>query len=133
MLQKRQSMTINRNDKSTSISTQMDSLIPQSKIATLTQGMFVGAVADNFDERMEQKIFHCEIVVDNEQVKRETANYQKIPVITNFVDEEGEDMMKTMIQENYDRIKNEARQIVEEELERIKNDPVLCHLLPKEE
>ena len=37
--------------------------------------MFVGAVADNFDERIEQKIFHCEIVVDNEKVKRETAHY----------------------------------------------------------
>ena len=78
-------MTINRNDKSTSISTQLDSLIPASKISTLTQGMFVGAVADNFDERIEQKIFHAEIVVDNERVKRETANYKKIPVITNFV------------------------------------------------
>lgn len=53
VLQKRQSMTINRNDKSTSISTQLDSLIPASKISTLTQGMFVGAVADNFDERIE--------------------------------------------------------------------------------
>lgn len=63
VLQKRQSMTINRNDKSTSISTQMDSLIPASKISNLTQGMFVGAVSDNFDERIEQKIFHAEIVV----------------------------------------------------------------------
>ena len=72
-------MTINRNDKSTSISTQMDSLIPPSKISNLTQGMFVGAVSDNFDERIEQKIFHAEIVVDNEQVKRETANYKKLP------------------------------------------------------
>lgn len=62
VLQKRQSMTINRNDKSTSISTQMDSLIPASKISNLTQGMFVGAVSDNFDERIEQKIFHAEIV-----------------------------------------------------------------------
>ena len=77
VLQTRQSMTINRNDKSTPISTQLDSLIPASKISTLTQGMFVRAVADNFDERIEQKIFHAEIVVDNERVKRETANYKK--------------------------------------------------------
>ena len=96
VLQKRQSMTINRNDKSTSISTQLDSLIPASKISTLTQGMFVGAVADNFDERIEQKIFHAEIVVDNERVKRETANYKKIPVITNFVDEDGVDRMQKL-------------------------------------
>jgi len=133
VLQKRQSMTINRQDKSTSISTQMDSLIPPSKISNLTQGMFVGAIADNFDERIEQKIFHAEIVVDNERVKRETAKYQQIPVITNFVDEDGVDRMKEMIKENYDRIKEETRQIVDDEMERIKNDPILCKLLPDQE
>ena len=133
VLQKRQSMTINRNDKSTSISTQMDSLIPPSKISNLTQGMFVGAVADNFDERIEQKIFHCEIVVDNELVAAETKAYRKMPVITSFVDENGVDRMKEMIKENYDRIKAETKQIVAEELQRIKDDPELCKLLPKEE
>ena len=43
-------MTINQREKSTSISTQMNSLIPASNIANFTQGMFVGAVVDNFDE-----------------------------------------------------------------------------------
>ena len=119
VLQKRQSMTINRNDKSTSISTQMDSLIPPSKISNLTQGMFVGAVSDNFDERIEQKIFHAEIVVDNEQVKRETANYKK----------DGNDRMQEEIQANYNRVKQEVQQIVTDEMERIKNDPALRYLL----
>ena len=131
VLQKRESMTINRNEKSTSISTQLESLIPQSKISTLTQGMFVGAVADNFDERIEQKIFHCEIVVDSAKVKAEKARYEKIPIITNFIDEEGKDHMKEVVQENYERIKSETSQIVAKELERIKNDPVLCKLLPE--
>ena len=131
VLQKRQSMTINRNDTSTSISTQMDSLIPQSKISTLTQGIFVGAVADNFDERIDQKIFHAEIVVDSAKVKAETAEYRKIPLITDFTDEDGIDHMKEVVQENYERIKAETSQIVAEELERIKNDPVLCKLLPE--
>lgn len=129
VLQKRQSMTINQREKSTSISTQMDSLIPPSKISNLTQGMFVGAVADNFDERIEQKIFHSEIVVDNAKVDAETKSYNKIPVISSFVDEKGNDRMKEMIQENYNRIKAESKQIVSEELERIKNDPALVHLL----
>ena len=79
ILQRRQSITINREDKSTSINTQMESLIPASKISTLTQGMFVGAVADNYGERIEQKIFHCEIVVDAEKVKREEQAYRPIP------------------------------------------------------
>jgi hypothetical protein len=132
VLQKRQSLTINRNDKSTSISTQLDSLIPASKISTLTQGIFVGAVSDNFDERIEQKIFHAEIVVDNEKVATETKNYQKIPEILSFVNEAGEDMMKQEIETNYRRIKQDIVQIIETELERIKNDPDLQHLVQKD-
>ena len=129
VLQKRQSVTINRNDTSTSINTQMDSLIPPSKISGLTQGMFVGSVADTFDERIEQKIFHCEIVVDAEKVKREEKAYKPIPVITDFTDEDGKDCMKEMIQENYNRSKADVRQIVADELQRIQNDPALAHLL----
>ena len=97
VLQKRQSISINRQDVSTSINTQMDALIPPSKISGLTQGMFVGSVSDNFNERIEQKIFHCEIVVDAEKVKREESAYKKIPVITDFTDEDGNDRMKDTV------------------------------------
>ncbi|MFH6987950.1 conjugal transfer protein MobC [Flavobacterium collinsii] len=129
VLQKRQSMTINRNDKSTSISTQLDSLIPASKISTLTQGMFVGSVSDNFDERIEQKIFHAEIVVDNQKVALETKMYQRIPQILSFTDEHGEDKMKQEIAGNYRQIKSDVLSIVACELERIKNDPKLQYLV----
>ena len=129
VLQKRQSISIHRQDVSTSINTQMDALIPPSKISGLTQGMFVGSVSDNFNERIEQKIFHCEIVVDAEKVKREEKAYKKIPVITDFTDENGNDRMKETVQENYRRIKEEVKQIVQEELERIANDENLKHLL----
>ena len=131
VLQKRQSITINRQDKSTSINTQMDSLIPPSKISGLTQGMFVGSVSDNFDERIEQKIFHAEIVVDNEKVAAETKAYKPILVITDFTDENGEDFMRDMIHSNYNRIKDEVKQIVKDELARIANDETLSHLLQK--
>lgn len=131
VLQKRQSMTINRNDKSTSISTQLDSLIPASKISTLTQGIFVGSVSDNFDERIEQKIFHAEIVVDNEKVAAETKVYQKIPQILSFVDESGTDNMKQEIEANYRQIKKDIELIIENELTRINSDPDLQHLLQR--
>ena len=131
VLQKRQSITINRQDKSTSINTQMDSLIPPSKISGLTQGMFVGSVSDNFDERIEQKIFHAEIVVDNEKVAAETKAYKPIPVITDFTDENGKDCMRDTIHSNYNRIKYEVKQIVKDELARIANDKNLSHLLQK--
>lgn len=128
-MQKRQSLTINRNDKSTSISTQLDSLIPASKISTLTQGIFVGAVSDNFDERIDQKIFHSEIIVDKEKVTSETKKYQQIPSIRLFKDENGTDQMKTQIEANYKQVKLDVINIVETELERIKNDPDLLHLI----
>ena len=129
VLQKRQSISINRQDVSTSINTQMDTLIPPSKISGLTQGMFVGSVSDNFNERIEQKIFHCEIVVDAEKVKREEKAYKKIPVITDFTDEDGNDCMKETVQANYRRIKEEVKQIVKDELERIAGEENLKHLL----
>jgi hypothetical protein len=125
-------MTINRQDTSTSISTQLDSLIPASKISNLTQGMFVGAVSDNFDERIEQKIFHAEIVVDNEAVTRETKAYKKIPVIAEFTDDQGNDVMQQVIDYNYNQIKTDVKQIVADELARIENDPDLQHLIKKE-
>ena len=129
VLQQRQSMTINRNDKSTSISTQLDSLIPASKISNLTQGMFVGAVSDNFDERIEQKIFHAEIVVDVAKVSAESKAYQPIPIIAEFLNEDGSDSLSETIEANYKRVKQEILSLVESEIERIKNDPNLKHLI----
>jgi hypothetical protein len=129
VLQQRQSMTINRNDKSTSISTQMDSLIPASKISNLTQGMFVGAVSDNFDERIEQKIFHAEIVVDSAKVSAEMKAYQPIPVINIFRNENSSDNLKEAIEANYKRIKQDILFLVDFEIERIKNEPRLKYLL----
>ena len=129
VLQQRQSMTINRNDKSTSISTQMDSLIPASKISNLTQGMFVGAVSDNFDERIEQKIFHAEIVVDSAKVSAEMKVYQSIPTIADFKNEDGSDNLKETIEANYKRVKQDILSLVSSEIERIKNNPHLSHLI----
>ena len=129
VLQQRQSMTINRNDKSTSISTQMDSLIPASKISNLTQGMFVGAVSDNFDERIEQKIFHAEIVVNSAKVSAEMKAYQPIPVIADFTNEVGSNNLKETIEANYRKIKQEILFLVDSEIERIKATPELTHLI----
>ncbi|MFS2426680.1 conjugal transfer protein MobC [Parabacteroides distasonis] len=129
VLQQRQSVSINRQDVSTSINTQLDSLIPASKIANLSQGTFVGAVADNFGEKIEQKIFHAEIVVDHAAVSAEEKAYKKIPFINEFKDKDGNDIMMQQIQRNYDQIKSDAQAIINEEMDRIKNDPELCKRL----
>ena len=129
VLQQRQSVSINRQDVSTSINTQLDSLIPASKIANLSQGTFVGAVADNFGEKIEQKIFHAEIVVDHAAVSAEEKAYRKIPFINEFKDKDGNDIMMQQIQRNYDQIQSDAQAIINEEMDRIKNDPELCKRL----
>ena len=130
VLQKRQSMTINKQDKSTTINTQLDSLIPASKISTLTQGMFVGSVSDNFDERIEQKIFHAEILVDVDKVSAETKRFKEIPVVMDFQQTYNRSM-KEVIDSNYYIIKKDVAHIVELEITRIKDDPVLSKLMKK--
>ncbi|MGG7437403.1 conjugal transfer protein MobC [Chryseobacterium arthrosphaerae] len=132
VLQKRQSISINRNDTSTSISTQLDSLIPASKISTLTQGFFVGAVSDNFDERIQQKIFHSEIVVDSVKLSQEMKSYQQIPQIRSFIDENRNDRMDREIEDHYKAIKADILNIITDEMDRIKNDPDLQHLINAE-
>lgn len=133
VLQQRKSVNMTREDTSTSISTQLDSLIPASKISNLSQGMFVGSVCDSFQEKMEQKIFHCEIVVDYARVAAETKAYKPIPVITDFTGRDGKDHMREEIERNYYRIKEEVGGIIQKELRRIGNDPDLKHLLETED
>ena len=91
--------------------------------------MFVGAVSNNFDERIEQKIFHAEIVVDVAKVAAEAKAYQPIPIIAEFLNEDGSDSLSETIEANYKRMKQEILSLVESEIERIKVDPNLCHLL----
>lgn len=130
IVQVRESRSISAESVTTSTNTQLDSLIPPSKISNLTQGMFVGAVSDNHDEPIKQKIFHARIIVDHEQVKRETEAYVPIPEISSFRDADGIDHMEEIIQQNYDRVKADVVQIVKRELIRIEADPNLVKLLP---
>lgn len=130
IVQVRESQSVSPESVTTSTNTQLESLIPPSKISTLTQGMFVGAVSDTIDQPIKQKIFHARIIVDNEQVKRETEAYVPIPEISSFRDADGIDRMEEIIQQNYYRIKADVVQIVKRELKRIEADPNLAKLLP---
>ena len=91
--------------------------------------MFVGAVSDNFDERIEQKIFHAEIVVDSAKVSAEMKVYQSIPTIADFKNEDGSDNLKETIEANYKCVKRDVLTLVDTEIERIKNNPQLSVLL----
>ena len=91
--------------------------------------MFVGAVSDNFDERIEQKNFHAELVVDVAKVSAETKAYEPIPIITEFTNKDGSDNLNETIEANYKRVKQEMLSLVDSEVERMMNDPNLKYLL----
>ena len=132
ILQQREGATITSNDRTQSISTQLDSLIPASKISSLSQGEFVGAVVDNWDQKITRKIFHCEIVIDTEKFRLEDIIYVDLPIINSFL-VDGRDKMQEIVEMNYNRIKNEATQIIIDEMKRIKADPKLKHLIKNKE
>ena len=131
IVQLRESQSVSNENITHSTNTQLDALIPPSKISNLTQGMFVGSVADNVDQSLPQKIFHARIELDSAAIQAEERRFVPIPQISSFLDEEGTDRMEEIIRENYYRIKEEVVQIVEREIRRIENDPDLAGLLPK--
>jgi hypothetical protein len=121
IMQDRQSLSINSQDTSISKSKQLEAAVPPSKISALSSGQFVGTVADDPDNKIELKAFHCEIINDHDALKAEEKNYKSIPIIRQ-VD-------NTMVQHNYLQIKQEVLDIVESEKDRMANDPLLESLI----
>ena len=130
IVQLRESQSVSNENITHSTNTQLDALIPPSKISNLTQGMFVGSVADNVDQPLAQKIFHARIELDSAAIQAEERRFVPIPQISSFLDEEGTDRMEEIIRENYYSIKSDVEQIVKTEIMRIEADPELSKLLP---
>lgn len=69
---------------SKSISFHQLEIMPASKIGTLTQGMFFGRVADNFETPIDRKLFCGTVDVDLERAKKKKKVWQKVPIMTDF-------------------------------------------------
>ena len=67
--------SINSNDTSISKSKQLEQAIPASTIASLSSGEFVRMVADNPDQVINLKSFHCKIINDHVALENETKAY----------------------------------------------------------
>lgn len=106
VVQERESISINASDTSHSRSTQLDSAIPPSRIASLSSGEFVGMVADDPDQKIQLKIFHNEILNDHEEIKKEEESYEEIPMVREITQQE--------IQDNYFRIKEDIQSIMQQ-------------------
>lgn len=121
IVQVRENISINRTDTSVSKNTQLDYAVPVSKIANLSAGVMVGTVADNPHEKIRLKAFSAEFTLDDTALKEEEDSYKPLPVVRNVT--------PLMVQNNFITIKNDIDDIAETEMERIKNDPDLCHLI----
>jgi hypothetical protein len=111
IVQHRESISVNRADTSISRSTQLDSAIPPSKIASLSSGEFVGMVADDPDQKIVLKVFHSEIVNDHAALKREEDAFLSIPAVREIKPE--------AIQRNYFNIKEDIKLIIEDRLRNV--------------
>ncbi|PVZ09268.1 hypothetical protein [Porphyromonas loveana] len=54
---------------------------------------------------------------------------KEIPIISEFTNKDGSDNLSETIEANYKRVKQEVLSLVDTEIERIKADPELCHLI----
>jgi hypothetical protein len=123
IMQDRESLSINRSDTSISRSKQLESAVPPSRISALSSGEFVGMVADNPDCKIELKAFHCEIVNDHAALKKEIDGYVPLPEVRKI--------NGAIVERNYLQIKQDIRDIIELEMERLLSDPALSHLVIK--
>lgn len=89
----------------------------------LSSGEFVGMVADDPDNKIDLKAYHCEIINDHEALKKEQDGYRDIAVIRK--------LDSGMVQRNYLQVKQDVQDIIQSEMERLLNDPGLSHLVVK--
>lgn len=99
---------------SVSINEQFEYILPQSRISQLSQGEFVGLLADNFGQELDRKIFRGTIIPDKGRQnieKKVLPKNEKLP----------EDL-DLYIGLNFKRITDEISIIIDNELAKIEGD-----------
>lgn len=144
------STSMGEDSESVTISFQQQERLPASKIETLTQGYFFGRVADNFDTPIEKKLYYAKVITKSERFGRVCKEGPGVPVITDFfggtepvmsetdterlakmhpdladkpealLKEYKKEIVNRAVDMNFQKIKQEARRILENEYERTK-------------
>jgi len=125
--QQSRSVSLNERDTNVSLSERMEPMIPESKIASLSQGSFAGSVADNFDQKVKLKTFHGELVVEQTMLNQ-LDHLKSIPVrpqLKGVTDEQ----MNQLITENFKKVKLDIKTLIKSELDRLTNDSNYRHLV----
>ena len=109
--QRKEGVTIRKNETTININEQMDFLIPASKISGLPAGSLVGQVALDFGQENEfvSNIYHCTTDLDLKSIEKEERNYVNLPKFYNFgTPSEREERL----QENFIKVYGEVDEIV---------------------
>lgn len=123
IMQERESLSINSQETSVSLSEQLEAALQPSRIANLSSGEFVGAVADDPMQKIDRKTFHCQILNDYEAIKKEETEYQPLPVIRHVTND--------MVREIHYGIKRDIKNLIDTEMAKIENHPDYQKLMNK--
>lgn len=118
-LQDKESQNINSNDTSVNHSKHLDHAVPQSTISSLSSNEFVGIVADNPDQRISQKMFHAEFLVDEKALLETNARGD-----TKQIDSK-------KVNDVYLRIKTVTKQLVNDQMGKLLNSPQSRYIIVK--
>ena len=119
IVQQRQSFNVTEKETTTNFSTQMDSVIPESKISNLSQGNMVGAIADEKGQEIQQKMFHAQIVISQQMID-ELKKLPPIPPIEKYSHLSDEELME-LVDDNYKKVKTDVNQLIKEQLDELRN------------
>jgi len=116
ILQERSTLSSNNRGISTSQSLQLDLALPASKIAALSSGEFAGITADSPDQPMPLKAFHCQVKLEPQPAHTDD------PLPSKKVSREA-------VNQVFQQIQEEAKRIVENRLNDMRNNPTLARLI----
>ncbi len=130
---KKESVSINNDSTSTSISEELVDVLPPSEIGNLTQGTLFGVVADEFGNVIDEKRFVGKVTLDksdqtkfpipkitsfyNEELEKEYEKLEDIEEIKAFEKKhkkEEDKAIQKALQENFQSIRNDIRLLSEE-------------------
>lgn len=103
---KKESISESKDSTSVSINTEMVDLIPASVISTLSQGTFVGKLADERGQELKQKFFYSKILIDHKE--RQTYEQGEIPAFVKF-----DEPISEVVKKNFERIKTEIVELAD--------------------
>jgi len=106
-----ESLSIDRNKTSVSLSEKLEHLIPSGKIASLKAGelvgMLAGDVVESYNGNFSPSVVNCRVNLDMAEIKKEETAYPKMPVYYDFHGKK-----EQVLTENFQRINTEVATII---------------------